>query len=58
MDSKINETIHYKRKKLERIKITDDNLENFTQSQILEKKFGAERLKNFLFSDLYLSLCM
>ena len=51
MDSE-EEEITYKRKKLERIKITDERLENFAQSQILEKLLGAERLKNFLFCDL------
>ena len=51
MDSE-EEEITYKRKKLERIKITDKRLENFAQSQILEKLLGAERLKNFLFCDL------
>lgn len=51
MDSE-EEEITYKRKKLERIKITDERLENFAKSQVLEKKFGAERLKNFLLCDL------
>ena len=52
MDSDEEQEVSYKRKKLERIKATDKNLENLAQSLILEKKFGTEKLINFLFCDL------
>ena len=37
----------YKRKALERIDKTDSDLMNFTESKVLENKFGPERLKDF-----------
>ena len=42
----------YKRQALYRIDKTDSDLLNFSESKILEKKFGSERLQNFLFCDL------
>ena len=35
-----------------RINTTDDNLKSFSQSNILETKFGKEKLENFLLCDL------
>ena len=37
---------------LTRINTTDDNLKSFSQSNILETKFGKEKLENFLLCDL------
>lgn len=42
----------YKRQALYRIDKTDSDLLNFSESKVLEKKFGSERLQNFLFCDL------
>lgn len=42
----------YKRKALEKIDKTDSDLMNFTESKVLEKKFGQERLKDFKFCNL------
>ena len=52
MDSDEEQEITYKRRKLQKIKITDKNLKNLAESLKLEKKFGTERLTNFLFCDL------
>ena len=42
----------YKRKILKRIEKNDSYLLNFSESNILQKKFGSERLNNFLFCNL------
>ena len=52
MNSLENEVKPYKRETLLKIKQTDSDLINFAQSKILEKKFGFERLNNFLFCNL------
>ena len=42
----------YKRQTLKRIEKNDSYLLNFSESNILQKKFGSERLNNFLFCNL------
>ena len=42
----------YKREPLKKIEKNDSNLLNFSESKILEKKFGLERLKDFSFCNL------
>ena len=42
----------YKRQELKRIEKKDSYLQSFSESKILEKKFGSERVKDFSFCNL------